>query len=66
MRRAITELAADDRRRFAMARNAQSRLVQNDFSTRARAKRLAALSRELLSPAIAETGRPTSGQATSA
>jgi glycosyltransferase involved in cell wall biosynthesis len=66
MRRAITELAADDRRRFAMARNAQSRLVQNDFSTRAHAKRLPALSRELLSPAIAETGRPTSGQATSA
>jgi glycosyltransferase involved in cell wall biosynthesis len=52
MRRAIIELAADDRRRSAMARNAQARLIKNDLSTRARAKRLAALSRELLSPAI--------------
>jgi glycosyltransferase involved in cell wall biosynthesis len=52
MRRAINELAANDRLRFEMAQNAQARLVESDLDTRARAKRLAALSRELLSEKI--------------
>jgi glycosyltransferase involved in cell wall biosynthesis len=52
MRRAINEVAANDRLRFDMAQNAQARLVENNLDTRARAKRLAALSRELLSENI--------------
>jgi hypothetical protein len=52
MRRAINELAANDRLRFEMAQNAQARLVENNLDTRARAKRLAALSRELLAEKI--------------
>ena len=49
MRRAINELAASDHLRFELARNAQARLIEKDLSTRARAKHLATLSRELLS-----------------
>jgi glycosyltransferase involved in cell wall biosynthesis len=50
MRRAIRELAASARQRFELARNAQARLLEYDLSTRARARRLAAMSRELLTP----------------
>jgi glycosyltransferase involved in cell wall biosynthesis len=57
MRRAIIELAADDRLRFTLARNSQARLIAQQMSTRARAKRLAEISRELLSQATAEPGR---------
>ena len=49
MRRAINELAADERLRFELACNSQARLVEENLSTRARAKRLADISRELLS-----------------
>src|SRR5258708_26756162 len=52
MRRAINEVAANDRRHFEMAQNAQARLVESNLDTRARARRLAALSRELLSKKI--------------
>ena len=45
LRHAINELAANDRLRFELARNAQARLVENDFSTRTRAKRLVTVSR---------------------
>ncbi len=48
MRRAISEVAANDRMHCDLARNAQQRLIEKDFSTRARARRLAALSRALL------------------
>jgi glycosyltransferase involved in cell wall biosynthesis len=54
MRRAIIEVAANDQLRFKMAQNAQARLVEDNLDTRARAKRLAALSRELLSEKICE------------
>jgi hypothetical protein len=49
MRRAINEIAANDRMRFDLTRNARARLIENDLSTRARAKRGAALSREIFS-----------------
>jgi glycosyltransferase involved in cell wall biosynthesis len=48
IRRAITRLAGDDALRLTMARAAQERLLKADLSTRARAKRMAELSRELL------------------
>jgi len=48
MRRAIAHLAANDTLRFAMAQTAQARLLRADLSTRARARRMAELSRELL------------------
>jgi hypothetical protein len=43
--------------RFELARNAQARLVENDFSTRRRAKRLVTASRKLLSKNLAEVSR---------
>ncbi len=49
IRCAIDELAGDERLRFELARNSQARLLEEDLSTRARAKRLAAISRELIS-----------------
>jgi glycosyltransferase involved in cell wall biosynthesis len=57
MRRAITQLAADDALGLTMARKAQERVVKDDLSTRARAKRMAELSRELLAErSVAEAG----------
>jgi glycosyltransferase involved in cell wall biosynthesis len=55
MRRAIVQLAADDGLRLSLARKAQERLLKDDLSTRARARRMAELSRELLAePSDAE------------
>jgi glycosyltransferase involved in cell wall biosynthesis len=59
LRRAINQLAANDRLRFELARNAQARLIENDFSTRTRAKRLVTLSRDLLSQNLADAYRET-------
>ena len=57
MRRAISQLTADDALGLAMARKAQERLLKDDLSTRARARRMAELSRELLAEhAGAEAG----------
>ncbi len=55
----LTSSAANDRLRFELARNAQARLIENDFSTRTRAKRLVTLSRDLLSQNLAERTRET-------
>jgi glycosyltransferase involved in cell wall biosynthesis len=49
MRRALEELAADDGLRFSISRKAQEQLVKAELNTRARARRLADLSREMLS-----------------
>ena len=57
LRQAVNQLGSNDRLRFELARNAQARLVENDFSTRTRAKRLVTLSRELLSRNLAELSR---------
>jgi glycosyltransferase involved in cell wall biosynthesis len=46
MRWAINEVAKSDRLRFELARNAQARLIESNWDTRARAKRLATLSRD--------------------
>jgi glycosyltransferase involved in cell wall biosynthesis len=55
IRRAIVQLAADDGLRLSLARKAQERLLKDDLSTRARARRMAELSRELLAePSDAE------------
>lgn len=56
MRRAIAQLAANDALRLTMARMAQERLLKADLSTRARARRLAELSRELLAQGTAAEG----------
>ena len=56
MRRAINEVAADDSLRFELARNAQAHLIESDLSTRARARRLAGLSRALLSDNVKDRG----------
>jgi glycosyltransferase involved in cell wall biosynthesis len=56
MRRAINELVANDSLRFELARNAQAHLIESDLSTRDRAKRLASLSRSLLSNNLEESG----------
>jgi glycosyltransferase involved in cell wall biosynthesis len=52
IRRAINEVAKSDWLRFELARNAQARLIESNWDTRARAERLATLSRELLSEKI--------------
>jgi len=46
--RALQQLAADDELRFSMASKAQARMIASKLSSRVRAHRLAALSRELL------------------
>jgi glycosyltransferase involved in cell wall biosynthesis len=48
IRGALEELAADDGLRFRMAKKAQERMLKAELTTRARARRLAELSRELL------------------
>jgi glycosyltransferase involved in cell wall biosynthesis len=59
MRRAIVQLAADDALRFNMTRKAQERILRDDLSTRARAERMAELSRELLEERLdIEAGAP--------
>jgi glycosyltransferase involved in cell wall biosynthesis len=47
MRSALVELSHDDHARCELARRAQRRMLVSDFSTRARARRLAALTDEL-------------------
>jgi glycosyltransferase involved in cell wall biosynthesis len=48
IRRAIKQLADNDALRWSLAKKAQERLLKADFSTRARARRMAEMSRELL------------------
>jgi glycosyltransferase involved in cell wall biosynthesis len=60
MRSAIEQLAANDALRFEMTSKAQERLLKTELSTRARARRLSDLSRDLLrAPPI---GKDAEGQ----